>query len=58
MIENIALIAEQKWRKNNMTREEEIKELEGALRTVMNPLRDYDLELEAEIMIDEGWRNK
>lgn len=41
-----------------MTREEEIKELESALRTVMNPLRDYDLELEAEIMIDDGWHKQ
>ena len=41
-----------------MTREEEIKELESALRTVTNPFRDYDLETEAEIMIDEGWRKQ
>lgn len=41
-----------------MTRKEEIKELESTLRTVMNPLRDYDLELEAEIMIDDGWHKQ
>lgn len=41
-----------------MTRQEEIKELESALRLVMNPLRGYDLELEAEIMIDDGWRKQ
>ena len=41
-----------------MTRKEEIKELESALRTVMNPFRDYDLETEAEIMIDDGWHKQ
>lgn len=41
-----------------MTQKEEIKELESALRTIMNPLRDYDLELEAEIMIDDGWHKQ
>lgn len=41
-----------------MTRKEEIKELESALRTVMDPLRDYDLELEAEIMTDDGWHKQ
>lgn len=41
-----------------MNKQEEIKELESALRTVMNPLRGYDLELEAEIMIDDGWHKQ
>ena len=41
-----------------MTRKEEIKELASALRTVMNPFRDYDLETEAEIMIDDGWHKQ
>lgn len=41
-----------------MTREEEIKELESALRDVTNPFRDYDLETEAEIMIDDGWHKR
>ena len=41
-----------------MTRKEEIKELESALRNVMNPFRDYDLETEAEIMIGDGWRKQ
>jgi hypothetical protein len=41
-----------------MTRQEEIKELESALRNVTNPFRDYDLETEAEIMIDDGWHKQ
>lgn len=41
-----------------MTRKEEIKELESALRTVTNPFRDYSLETEAEIMIDDGWHKQ
>ena len=41
-----------------MTRKEEIKELESALRNVTNPFRDYDLETEAEIMIDDGWHKQ
>lgn len=41
-----------------MTREEEVKEMESALRNVTNPFRDCDLEIEAEIMIDDGWHKQ
>ena len=41
-----------------MTKEETVKEMESVVRDILNPSNDRDPEVEAWLLVEDGWRKQ
>lgn len=41
-----------------MTREEDLKEMEAVIRDILNPYNDKDPEVEAWLLVEDGWHKQ
>ena len=41
-----------------MTKEETVKEMESVVRDILNPYNDRDPEVEAWLLVEDGWRKQ